>query len=76
MIPLNSFSSLDPIVCAQVGEITSGVFSPCLKKNLAMGYVKKPHDKTGNNLKLLVRGKQNDATVTKMPFVKTTYYRP
>ena len=41
-----------------------------------MGYVKKPHDKTGTNLKVLVRGKQNDATVTKMPFVKTTYYRP
>ena len=60
----------------QVGEITSGAFSPCLKKNIAMGYVKKPHDKSGTKLKVVVRGKQNDAEVTKMPFVKTTYYRP
>jgi aminomethyltransferase len=60
----------------EVGEITSGAFSPCLKKNIAMGYVKKPHDKAGTKLKVVVRGKQNDAEVTKMPFVKTTYYRP
>jgi aminomethyltransferase len=63
-------------VSLQVGEITSGAFSPCLKKNIAMGYVKKPYDKSGTKLKVLVRGKQNDAEVTKMPFVKTTYYKP
>lgn len=60
----------------QVGEITSGAFSPSLKKNVAMGYVKKPHDKTGNKLKLVVRGRQNEAEITKMPFVKTTYFKP
>eukprot|EP00879_Flechtneria_rotunda_P001226 GHRR01001373.1.p1 GENE.GHRR01001373.1~~GHRR01001373.1.p1 ORF type:complete len:413 (+),score=119.81 GHRR01001373.1:96-1334(+) len=59
----------------EVGEVTSGAFSPCLKKNIAMGYVNKPYDKAGTELKLVVRGKANDATVTKMPFVKTTYYR-
>lgn len=58
-----------------VGEITSGAFSPTLKKNIAMGYVEKPHDKAGTALKLVVRGKSNDATVTKMPFVSTTYYK-
>lgn len=62
--------------CAvQVGEITSGAYSPCLKKNVAMGYVKKPYDKAGTKLKLEVRGKKNDAEVTKMPFVPTTYYK-
>lgn len=39
-------------------------------------YINKPHDKAGTAVKLVVRGKANDATVTKMPFVKTTYYRP
>ena len=59
----------------QVGEVTSGAFSPSLKKNVAMGYVKKPFDKTGTKLKLEVRGRKNDAEVTKMPFVPTTYYK-
>jgi len=58
-----------------VGEVTSGAFSPCLKKNIAMGYVDKAFAKAGTELKLVVRGKENNATVTKMPFVKTPYYK-
>lgn len=60
----------------RVGEVTSGAFSPCLKKNIAMGYVEKAYAKAGTPLKLVVRGKQNDATVTKMPFVPTHYHKP
>lgn len=56
--------------------MTSGAFSPCLKKNVAMGYIKKPYDKAGTKLKVDVRGRKNDAEVSKMPFVKTTYYKP
>ncbi len=39
-------------LCGQVGEITSGAFSPCLKKNIAMGYVEKPYAKAGTELKV------------------------
>lgn len=60
----------------KVGEVTSGAFSPCLKKNVAMGYVIKAHGKAGTELKVEVRGKQNDAVVTKMPFVPVHYYKP
>lgn len=60
----------------KVGEITSGAFSPCLKKNIAMGYVDKPFAKAGTELKVVVRGKQNDAVVTKMPFVPVHYHKP
>lgn len=60
----------------QVGEVTSGAFSPVLKKNVAMGYIKKPYDKAGTKLKVEVRGRKNDAEVSKMPFVKTTYFKP
>ena len=60
----------------KVGEVTSGAFSPCLKKNVAMGYVPKVHGKAGTELKVEVRGKQNDAVVTKMPFVPVHYHRP
>jgi len=59
----------------QIGEISSGGFSPNLNKNIAMGYVEKAHAKAGTELKVVVRGKVNDATVTKMPFVPAKYYK-
>lgn len=59
----------------QVGEVTSGAFSPCLKKNIAMGYVEKAYAKSGTELKVEVRGKINPAVVTKMPFVPNTYFK-
>ncbi|KAI0495205.1 hypothetical protein KFK09_025355 [Dendrobium nobile] len=60
----------------KLGEITSGGFSPCLKKNIAMGYVKSGSHKPGTEVKIVIRGKSNDAVVTKMPFVATKYYKP
>lgn len=58
-----------------IGEVTSGGFSPCLKQNISMGYVKSGFHKAGTALKVNVRGKINDATVTKMPFVPSKYYK-
>lgn len=60
----------------KIGEVTSGAFSPCLKKNIAMGYVDKSMAKAGTKLKVEVRGKTNDAVVTKMPFVPVHYHKP
>ena len=60
----------------EIGHITSGGFSPCLKKNIAMGYVKKGYQKSGTELKVEVRKRVSDAVVTKMPFVPAKYYRP
>ncbi|KAK9796663.1 hypothetical protein WJX73_002188 [Symbiochloris irregularis] len=60
----------------KVGEVTSGAFSPNINKNIAMGYVKKGHNKSGTKLQVAVRGRKSDAEVAKMPFVKTTYFRP
>ncbi|XP_021769274.1 aminomethyltransferase, mitochondrial [Chenopodium quinoa] len=59
-----------------IGEITSGGFSPCLKKNIAMGYVKSGNHKAGTKASILVRGKPYEGVVTKMPFVPTKYYKP
>ncbi|KAG6419021.1 hypothetical protein SASPL_121229 [Salvia splendens] len=58
-----------------IGEVTSGGFSPCLKKSIAMGYVKSGHHKNGTKLKIVVRGKSYDGSITKMPFVPTKYYK-
>jgi aminomethyltransferase len=38
--------------------------------------VDKAFAKAGIELKVNVRGKLNDATVTKMPFVPTHYHKP
>jgi aminomethyltransferase len=59
-----------------VGEVTSGGFSPCLKKNISMGYVANGYHKNGTQVKVTVRGRQYDAVVTKMPFVPVHYHKP
>jgi aminomethyltransferase len=59
-----------------IGEVTSGGFSPCLKKNISMGYVANGYHKSGTQVKVTVRGRQYDAVVTKMPFVPVHYYKP
>lgn len=60
--------------CFHVGEVTSGCPSPCLKKNVAMGYVDAAFAKNGTAIQVEVRKKAVPATVSKMPFVPTNYY--
>ncbi|KAL9250938.1 Aminomethyltransferase, mitochondrial-like protein [Drosera capensis] len=74
--PARSHSEIQNEKGANVGEITSGGFSPCLKKNIAMGYVKSGNHKNGTKVKIAIRGKSYEGVVTKMPFVPTKYYKP
>ena len=55
------------------GTITSGGPSPCLKKNIAMGYVKSGFHKSGTAVQVKVRNRLQPAVVTKMPFVESRY---
>ncbi|KMT08422.1 hypothetical protein BVRB_6g140980 [Beta vulgaris subsp. vulgaris] len=57
-----------------IGEITTRGFSPFLKKNITMGYVKSGNHKAGTNANIVVRGKPYGGVITKMPFVPTKYY--
>ncbi|PIN09623.1 Aminomethyl transferase [Handroanthus impetiginosus] len=74
--PARSHSEIQDEKGQNIGEVTSGGFSPCLKKNIAMGYVKSGFHKGGTKVKIVVRGKSYDGSVTKMPFVPTKYYKP
>ncbi|CAA6668684.1 unnamed protein product [Spirodela intermedia] len=74
--PPRGHSQITTAAGEPIGEVTSGGFSPCLKKNIAMGYVKSGLHKPGTELKVVIRGKANDGVVTKMPFVPTKYYKP
>jgi len=58
-----------------LGTVTSGSPSPTLGKNIAMGYIKPEYAKAGTEVAVKVRGKVRKATVTKMPFVETKYWK-
>lgn len=58
-----------------VGKITSGVPSPTLGKNIAMGYVRDGLHKAGTELDVVVRGRKRKGVVTKMPFAPTRYHK-
>lgn len=59
----------------KIGKITSGCPSPTLKKNISMGYIKDGMHKSGTEVEVVVRGKRRKATVTKMPFIPSKYYK-
>ncbi|TVY54995.1 putative aminomethyltransferase [Lachnellula suecica] len=59
----------------KIGKITSGCPSPTLGKNVAMGYIKDGFHKSGTAVEVVVRGKKRKATVTKMPFVPSKYWK-
>lgn len=59
----------------KIGRITSGCPSPTLAKNIAMGYIKDGFHKSGTEVDVVVRGKNRKATVSKMPFVPTKYWK-
>lgn len=54
----------------KVGNITSGTVSPILDKAIALGYVNSELAKEGNRINFLIRGKEIEAQITKLPFVK------
>lgn len=58
-----------------IGTITSGGFGPSVGGPVAMGYVNRPHNKTGTAVQLIVRGKARPARTVKMPFVAHNYFR-
>jgi aminomethyltransferase len=58
-----------------VGRVTSGGFSPTLKRAIAMGFVPYPLAIPGTMLAVNVRGRAQPATVTKLPFVPHRYVR-
>lgn len=59
----------------EIGRVTSGIPSPSLGKNIAMGLVKNGYHKRDTPLKVDVRNKLRDALVARMPFVPNKFYR-
>ena len=60
----------------RVGVVTSGTFSPVLKKPLGMGYVDPAFTTPGTTLTMTVRSQRYAATVVKLPFWKGETKQP
>jgi len=63
----------DPANGKQIGHVTSGTFSPILKKAIAMGYVENAYSKAETPVHVQVRGKMVPSKVVKLPFVPSKY---
>jgi aminomethyltransferase len=59
----------------QIGEVTSGVFSPSLSKGIGMAYVQAEFSKVGDQFEIEIRGKGVPARVVETPFWKQGSHR-
>jgi aminomethyltransferase len=55
-----------------VGEVTSGTFSPTFERPIAMAYVRTTSQAVGTRLTVDIRGTQHAATVVPLPFYQRT----
>ena len=55
-----------------LGEVTSGTFSPTLEKSIAMAYIARAAAILGANVEVDIRGQREQATIVELPF----YRRP
>ena len=55
--------------CQQIGELTSGTFSPSLNMGIGLCYVSPEYSKVGLKLSVGIRSKQVSAEIVKPPFV-------
>jgi aminomethyltransferase len=58
----------------EIGMVTSGTFSPILKRGIAMGYVKTPSPQLGDAVKVVVRDAASSGRVAKFPFYDDSLY--
>jgi len=72
-IPRHGFKVIDN-TGAEIGVVTSGTFSPLLKRGIAMGYVKTPSPQPGEAVKVVVRDAPSRGKVTRFPFYDDTLY--
>ena len=52
----------------KIGKVTSAVYSPRLKKNIALAMIEINHSEIGNNLKVLIDDVKINCTIVEKPF--------
>lgn len=56
----------------RIGEVSSGTFSPTLRRPIAMGFVPPEWSQIGQSLNIDIRGRAAPAKVVELPFYKRT----
>lgn len=54
----------------EIGKVTSGNFSPTLRRGIGMGYVDGRYAEEGGEIIIDIRGKESSAVVVPLPFIK------
>lgn len=72
-IPRHGFAITD-ISNRQIGEITSGTFSPLLRKGIGIGYINTPDSQVGTMVQVVVRDSPKQGKIVKPPFYDETAY--
>ncbi len=52
----------------EMGHVTSGTFSPSISKGIALGYVNRPHTKSGTEVGIKIRDRVIGGRIVKPPF--------
>jgi aminomethyltransferase len=63
------------VVCVEgrsVGEVTSGTYSPTIKKSIGLAYVASQYSKVGQTIDIEIRNQFHRAQIVKTPFYKRT----
>ena len=53
-----------------LGQVTSGTVSPMLEQGIGMGYVRTESSQPGNTIGIMIRGKEINAQIVTVPFIK------
>ena len=72
-IPRHDFAITD-LAGKEIGKVTSGTFSPVLKRGIAMGYVTTTLSQPGEGVKIVVRDSPSSGRITKFPFYDDSLY--
>ncbi|MFB0545169.1 MAG: glycine cleavage T C-terminal barrel domain-containing protein, partial [Asgard group archaeon] len=57
-----------------VGEVTSGIFAPTIKRGAGMAYVKPQYAEEGTEIEVIIREKGYGAKVSNFPLFDETQY--
>ncbi len=72
-IPRRDFKITDQ-AGSEIGVVTSGTFSPILKRGIAMGYIKTPPPQLGEAVKVVVRDSPSSGKIAKFPLYDGSLY--
>lgn len=74
-IPARDGAEIRSKTGGKIGVVTSGGYSPTLKRPIALGYVSPEYAEPDTPVELVVRGEPLDAKVVPLPFVPHAYRR-